>query len=99
MTTLKLKEYINAELLSEISRHKEVYEPDRDGLQAFLQSVNADGEVDITYKQRLTDGVGFGRLYPEPYRLSAIYQWSRIRATLYGATETDIDIVNAQPSI
>ena len=99
MTTLKLKEYIDVELLTEISRHKEVYEPDRDGLQAFLQSVNADGEVDITYKQRLTDGVGFGRLYPEPYRLSAIYQWSRIRATLYGATETDIDIVNAQPSI
>jgi hypothetical protein len=94
-----LKEEPDRELLLKVARHKEVYDHDRDRLEAFARMIGDDG-IKITYKQNKTsDDKGFGRLYPRPYRLNATYQWGRIRSTLYGEKETDIDIVNCQPSM
>ncbi len=93
-----LKEQPNRELLLKVARHKEVYDHDRDRLEAFARMVGEDG-IKIRYEQKKTNDIGFGRLYPKPIRLNATFQWGRIRSTLYGATETDIDIVNCQPSM
>ena len=58
------------------------------------------GKVSITYKQRLYNGVPYGRFYPEcGYMKSCTYQWSATRSAMFRDTETDIDIVNCHPSI
>lgn len=98
-TSITLTEQPDRILLQKIARHREVYDEDRDRLEAFSRMVHDDG-IEITYEQKMTtDKIAFGRLYPQPYRLNATYQWGRVRSTLYSATETDIDIVNCQPSV
>jgi hypothetical protein len=96
--SLTLTEYPKQEDILRIARHKEVHDTDRERLEAFAKACDGD-KIQIKYEQRQIDGTGNGRLFPKHYRLSAIYQWGRIRSTLYGKNEVDIDIVSAQPSI
>lgn len=104
MAEFTLTERPNPETIMRVARHKEILDDDynpRDQLEAFARAVDEECGVTIKYKQRITDqeGNGFGRAYPTSYRMSAIYQWNKVRATLYADMEDDIDIVNCQPCI
>ena len=101
MASFTLTERPNPDTIMRVARHQDVYDEQREQLEAFARAVDEERGITIKYKQRITDqdGNGFGRAYPTSYRMSAIYQWNKVRATLYGGMEDDIDIVNCQPSI
>jgi len=101
MAHFTLTERPDPDLVYQVARHKKLHNPHREQLEAFGRCVDKKKGLPIKYEQRHIDDVGdgFGRYYPVPSRMSAIYQWNAVRSTLYGQNETDIDIVACQPSI
>ncbi len=96
MTSLRLTEFPNAEIVEKISRHKMIDPPEqRDMYHAYLKSIK-DGKSVIQYKGKKQDNQVLGRLYSAtPYMLSSCNMWNRARATLFKDTEYDIDMINA----
>jgi hypothetical protein len=77
---------------------------DKAGLEAYLKLSESGNGVSVHYEQTYYNGNPYGRFYPQlklkgQYVKTAQSQWKHIRSALYGTTETDIDLVNAQPTI
>ena len=99
---MKLVEFPNSKFIDKIYEHPEIYVNDKARLYKYLSSaVEVDGrhQVEIQYQQHLFNGIPMGRYYNLDGKLSAMYQWSRIRSSLYGETELDVDIINCHPTI
>ena len=95
MSSLNLTEYPDLELCKSIWRHPKIWEVDRARIKSYCDEAIKNGCVQVSYE---TKGE-VGRLYPTNPYLTATTMWGRIRATLFGATELDIDIVNCHSSL
>jgi len=100
---MELIEFPNSKLIDTIYEHHEIYKNDKERLYKYLSSAVKVGnrhEVNINYQQHLFNGIPLGRYYNlDGNKLSAMYQWNKIRSSLYGETEFDIDIVNCHQTI
>ena len=89
MPTLNLTEYPDLDLCKSIWRHPEIKEEHRARIKSYCDEAIKNGCVQVKYE---TKG-GISRFYPK-LALCATYMWGRLRATLFGGTEQDVDIVN-----
>jgi len=95
MSSLRLTEFPNPSIVERLSRHKWIFDEQRDMYYAYYKCIK-DGKAVIQYKGRKQEGTVLGRLYSAtPYMLSSCNMWNRARATLFAETEMDIDMVNA----
>jgi hypothetical protein len=97
MNTLELTEFPDVEIASQIANHKEVWEDSANLISAYADRINK-GKVRVKYQQSEVNGTPFGRAYPRPYIHSCVYQWNKVRSTLFGKTEYDVDIKSAHPN-
>jgi hypothetical protein len=97
MNTLELTEFPDVEIASKIANHKEVWEDSANLIADYADRINK-GKVRVKYQQNEVDGKPFGRAYPRPYIHSCVYQWNKVRSTLFGKTEYDVDIKSAHPN-
>ena len=99
-TTLVLTEHPDARKFEFLVRHPDVRNQNRCGLAAYVRAVGSGGELTVTYERK-----GPGRFYPKtaetaPTRVEvATHQQRAVRATLFGETHLDIDMVNCHPRL
>lgn len=87
-----LTEYPDLKLVENIFRHKDLFDEDRKRIRKYCSKATKNGKVEIKYIMKSK----YGRYYPEDgYMLSGNNMWRRLRATLFGTTEYDIDIKSA----
>jgi predicted transposase YbfD/YdcC len=93
MRTFKLVEYPNLALLNFIT-HPDIYPEHRERLLNYIQIAKDKKCVEVTYTKEQ-----YGRYFVNGNFMSSINMWNKIRSTLFGETEYDIDIVNCHPEI
>ena len=95
MEEFTLTEYPDLKLCPDIWRQSEIYPEDQHRIKDYCDAALEHRFVAVIYKTKF----GAGRLYPTNKYLTATTMWGRIRATLFGNTELDIDIVNCHACI
>lgn len=112
-TTLKFKKKKDSEFnlteyplrnknvnVGEIYEHPLIRNEDRKRLFNYINRLNRKGKINIGYTRKGYNGSLYGRYFPiDGSVISCTNMWRRARATLYGETEYDIDIVNCIPTI
>ena len=95
MSTLNLTEYPDLELCKSIWRHPDMKEEHRARIKSYCDEAIKNGCVQVSYETKF----GFGRLYPTNPYLTATTMKGRTRATIFGLTEEDIDIINCHACV
>lgn len=93
MRTFKLVEYPNMAMLNFIT-HPDIYPDHRERLLNYIQIAKDKKCVEVTYTKEM-----YGRYFVHSNFMSSVAMWNKIRSTLFGETEYDIDIVNCHPEI
>lgn len=93
MRTFKLVEYPNMDMLNFIT-HPDIYPEHRERLLNYIQIAKDKKCVEVTYTKEM-----YGRYFVHSNFMSSVAMWNKIRSTLFGETEYDIDIVNCHPEI
>jgi len=93
MRTFKLVEYPNLSLLNFIT-HPDIYPEHKERLLNYIQIAKDKKCVEVTYTKEQ-----YGRYFVHSNFMSSVSMWNKIRSTLFGETEYDIDIVNCHPEI
>ena len=93
MRTFKLVEYPNMDMLNFIT-HPDIYPDHKERLLNYIQIAKVKKCVEVTYTKEM-----YGRYFVHSNFMSSIAMWNKIRSTLFGETEYDIDIVNCHPEI
>ena len=93
MRTFKLVEFPNMDMLNFIT-HPDIYPDHKDRLLNYIQIAKDKKCVEVTYTKEM-----YGRYFVHSKFISSIGMWNKIRSTLFGETEYDIDIVNCHPEI
>jgi len=93
-----IKKLIKSDLLKEVSNKivAETYKTEEALLKSHLALLDNNNSLKIKYKRKTYQR--YGRVYPAN-KIGAILLRKEIRQTLYKHNMTDIDIVNAHPSI
>lgn len=77
-----------------LHEHPDIYDDQRQRLFSYLSQAP---DIVVDYEQHVFDDLPLGRYYPKNGMMSATFQWTRVRATLFAASEYDFDIVNCHP--
>ena len=93
MRTFKLVEYPNMDMLNFIT-HPDIYPDHRERLRNYIQIAKDKKCVEVTYTKDM-----YGRYFVHSNFMSSIAMWNKIRSTLFGDSDYDIDIVNCHPEI
>ena len=93
MRTFKLVEFPNMDMLNFIT-HPDIYPDHKERLLNYIQIAKDKKCVEVTYSKDM-----YGRYFVHSNFMSSIGMWNKIRSTLFGETEYDIDIVNCHPEI
>ena len=93
MKTFKLVEYPNMNMLNFIT-HPDIYPDHRERLLNYIQIAKDKKCVEVTYTKDM-----YGRYFVHSNFMSSVAMWNKVRSTLFGETEYDIDIVNCHPEI
>ena len=92
---LDLTECLVVTRLDWLIRHPDICETHRPGLAAYANALDTSGRLNVQYTRS-----GPGRLYPvNPKLRVATLQSRQVRATLFGHTHLDVDLVNCHPRL
>ena len=95
--TFSLKEYPNPLYINDIANHPDIYETQRNALDAYVSSYDETyGYVKIEYIKPNDYGRYFVK---DPLKMSCTVMWNRTRATLFGESDYDLDIVCCHQNI
>jgi hypothetical protein len=93
-----IKKLIKSDLLKEVTNKMvaETYKTEEELLKTYISLIDNNNILKVKYKRKTYQR--YGRVYPAN-KVGAILLRKEIRQTLYKHNMTDIDIVNAHPSI
>jgi hypothetical protein len=90
--TFSLKEFPNPKYLNDITKHPDIYETQIKALENYCEKYDETDNSITTYYVKSTE---YGRYFvKDPNVLSCTIMWNKIRATLFGESDYDLDIVN-----
>lgn len=95
MRSFTLTEYPNLDYLTNFITHPDIYPEHLERLINYINICKKDSCVEVTYTKE-----EFGRFFVNDTSfISCCNMWNKIRSTLFGDSDSDIDIVNAHSEI
>ena len=93
MRTFTLTEYPDMKYINFIT-HPDIYPDQKNRLLNYIQIAKDKKCVEVEYTKEQ-----YGRYFVHSNFISSINMWNKIRSTLFGESDLDIDIVNCHPEI